>query len=116
MRSHRQPHIRTANGSCSLEPSRHYAGNRESLPVEENVLADYVRIRSEVALPHAIREHYNSGGAGSVFVRTESAAKRGLHAQYIEVVAGNELGIEGLRLTVNGHADACSGEHQHLRE
>ena len=114
--SHRYPHIRAAKRGRSLESSWHHADDCESLSVEQNVLADDARIGSEVALPHAVREHYNSGGSRLIFVGTEGAAKRRLNSEHVEVVAGDKLGAKGLRLAVNGHTHARAGKHQHLRK
>jgi len=100
------------------ERRRHHADDDDGTAVELERPAEHVRRAAEAALPQIVADDRDRGRAGLVIVGAERAAERRRHAQRVEHVRAQHLGVEpdGLAAARQNHRQVPEGaDASHLR-
>src|SRR5439155_27330139 len=74
------------------------------------------RVLSKTALPEVVADYRDRIVPRLIIIRIESPAEKRCDAQDIQVVAGNKIGVDKLRLAVKDRADARTVPREHPGE
>ena len=114
----RHAHLRRARRIDAGKTLRGHADDRHGVVVDEDLLADRLRVAIESPRPVVVADHDRWVTLVDliVFLRIEDASRRRSHAEHREVVARHHLDVDALGLVVDRDRGVGQPARQHFAE
>ena len=99
--------------NLQLETRRDHADDGVASSVECNAFADDARRRAKLAAPELRADEHEGACADLVFSLRKESSDDGLHAEQLQVVRGNKLRSDLLRVTCSREVERGFSRHAH---